>query len=343
MRYAVLNRNYASLGLSGLLLTLCTGCPAISSFPAPGQMATQRDPSFGRAYHLYVPTTYRDDQKWPLVVTCHGTRPFDTAPLEMEEWKGVAEKRGFLLLAPELTATSAVAPAPQQQIERQIDDERAILSMLCAVRCCRSVDENRIFITGWSAGGYDVLFVGLRHPEIFRAVAVRQGNFNPAYVEPCIPFLDRNQPIQVTYGRFDLLRDDALKCLDWLRNHDMEPSAVERDIAHRRDLDPVYNFFVDVIRNRPWLRIEVREDPADDMRMTFSTRASFAAAKVLWDFGDGQRSGEASSSHRYANPGLYTVKVAAWPGGGDPHVRQVQLQVPRTRLGAARPATAPAR
>lgn len=331
----------AAIGLPLLSLLLCTGCPAISNLPAPGQLLTLREPQYDREYHLYVPLSYREDRRWPLVVTCHGTRPADTARLQMQEWKGLAEQRGFLVLAPELTAASALAPKTEEQIRRLMEDDRAMLSMLSSIRAARSIDDTQIFITGWSAGCYVALFSGLRHPEVFRGISLRQGNFNAAYVEPCVPFLDQNQPIQVTHAEFDLLRQDALDCIEWLRRHEIEPEQVRQFSGHRRTPDPVFAFFVNVVRNRPWARIEIREDAADDQRVLLGARSSFQPVRVLWDFGDGRRSEEPAPTHRYEHPGLYSVRVALWTSASRRVVRQVQLQIPRVRLGGAIPATGP--
>jgi pimeloyl-ACP methyl ester carboxylesterase len=200
------------------------------------------------------------------------------------------------------------------------------------------VDDKLIFLTGWSAGGYAVLYTGLRHPDVFRALSVRQGNFDKAFVEPCIPFLDRHQPIQIMYGSEDLLKDQALACTTWLRSHDIDPTILERPGFHRRDPRPVFDFFIEIARNRPWIRISIGDDPNDPMRVTLSVRSSFEAVRYLWDFGDEtERSPLSKPVHRYEKPGLYNVQLALWPDQGNPRVRQIQIQIPRARLSSNNP------
>jgi len=327
-------------------LAFSTGCPAISDLPAPGAMLTQQEPDGGREYHLYVPSHYRDEQRWPLVVTCHGTNPFDSARAQRDEWKGIAETKGFLVVAPELVGTSALPAKVDEQISRQAEDEKAILSIVRGIRAARSIDETRIFLTGWSAGAYAVLYTGLRHPDLFRALALRQGNFKPEFVEVCIPFIDRYQPILVTYGNLDPLvpKEQAEASIEWLRSNEMRPEVKERAGAHRRDPQPVYEFFADVVKNRPWIRILVEDDPRDPMHVKFSVRSSFEPVKYLWDFGDHERSPVAAPDHRYDKPAMYTVRVALYTAGDKPYVRQIHLQMPRIRLGvqaATEPATHP--
>lgn len=323
-----------------LLLTCATGCPVVNNLPAPGRVLQQNDPEFNRLYLLYVPTHYRQgDRPWPLVVTCHGTRPFDTAPAELDEWKGLAEQKNFLLVAPELMGTAAgLEPPPAVQVRRQLDDEQAILSIVRTLKAAYSIDDTRVFLTGWSAGGFAVLFTGLRNPDVFRALSLRQPNFDARYLDLCVPMLDRYQAVQVTYGSIDPFQQGGLDCIDWLRKHEMEPTIQERSGTHRRDTGPVYDFFVSVVRHRPWIRIHVLEDPLDPMNVTFSVKTSFDPLQYLWDFGDGtDRVATARPAHRYDAPGTYNVRVGLWRSEKDKHVRMVQLQMPRVRLGAAPP------
>ncbi len=322
------------------ILVCCTGCPVVSNLPAPGRTTRQQDPEFRREYHLYIPTGYNAQRPIPLVMSCHGTKPFDTARAQLDEWKGLAEQRNFLLVAPELVGTKGdFTPAAPEQIRRQMEDEAAILAIIRTIKAGYSVEPSQVFLTGWSAGGHAVLFTGLRHPDVFRALSARQGNFKPEFVEPCVPFLDRYQPVQITYGALDPLRDQALACIDWLRAHDLDPLAQERTGSHRRDAKPVYDFFADVTRNKPWIQVVAAEDPNDPMRLTFTAKASFEPKVYLWDFGDGTaRSPVAAPEHRFEKPGLYSIRVGLWQSDDKHYVRQVSLQIPRVRLGATLPA-----
>jgi len=325
------------------LVAACAGCPVVSNRPAPGRALEERDPECRRRYRLYVPTRYRPDARWPLVVACHGTPPWDTVDLQFKEWKGLAEEKGFLLAVPELIGTRGdFVPSVEKQIQRQMADEKAILSVVRAVKAGWSVHPARVFLAGWSAGGYAVLFTGLRHPEVFRALSIRQGNFNSDFVEPCVPFLDRFQPVQIMYGEADLIKDQALACIRWLRDHGMQPTVLERPGIHRRDPLPMVQFFADVVQHHPWVRMAVLEDPLDAMKLTFEARCSFSPVRYLWDFGDGSaRSSEARPTHRYVKPGTYTVRMAVWSSEDKPHVRQARMIIPRARLGAPVPATGP--
>lgn len=323
-------------GISLLALAFSTGCPVVQNLPSPGRVVKEREPETRRGYLLYVPAKYTDARQWPLVITCHGTPPYDSAAAQFEEWRGLAERRGFLLAAPDLIGTRGdFTPPRAEQIRRQLADEEAILGLIRTIQSAYAIDDSRIFLTGWSAGGYAVLFTGLRHPDVFRALSVRQGNFDSAFVEPCIPFLDRHQPIQIMFGSEDvLLGNQPANCIAWLRSHDIEPTLLERAGFHRRDPGPVVAFFSDVATRRQWIRVSVKDDPSDPMKLTFSVRSTFPPIRHLWDFGDDtERVSLINPTHRYGMAGSYTVRVALWPAKGDPYVRHVKVQVPRVRLG----------
>jgi len=330
-------RNASGFFATALALTSVAGCVVVSNLPAPGRILEQTDPEHGSEYHVYVPSRYTPARQWPIVVTCHGTQPYDTADFQLAEWKGLAEQKNFLLIAPELKGTAGdfVPPAPEQ-VRRQLEDEATILAAVRSVKASYNVDESRVFLTGWSAGGYAVLFTGLRNPDVFRALSLRQPNFDPELVELCKPFFDRTQRIQITYGNLDPLRDGAMQCIDWLRAHDFDPITLERPGMHKRDALPVYEFFVQTVRHHPWVRVQVREDGRDPMRLLLGVKTSFEPVRYLWDFGDGtERVPVASPEHRYAEPGQYNIRVGVWRNDKDYHVRQVQVQVPRIRLGTA--------
>ena len=157
-------------------LSVVSGCqvPINPELPAQTKLATE--PETGSEYYLYVPSAYRPERRWPLVVTCHGTVPWDTAKFQVDEWSPLAEEEDFIVVAPKLKGTRGdFVPAPEKQISLQRKDEQTILAAVRHVEAAYNVAEDEVFITGWSAGGYAVLFTGLRNPDVFRALALRQG------------------------------------------------------------------------------------------------------------------------------------------------------------------------
>jgi len=315
-------------GLLGLLPWL-SGCPAISRYRARGEVLERKAPLAGGSYLLYVPSGYVASRPWPLVVTCHGTGPWDSARLQTREWAGLAEHSGFLVLAPKLRGTRGdITPSPAEQIRLQRADEQAILAAVNHVKAGYNIAEGKVFLTGWSAGAFAVLWTGLGHPEVFRALAIRQGNFNAAFLKPLEDRLDRHQPVFVFYGQVDPLRSQSQACIRWLRERGMRVFADEVPGAHRRMPEIAWRFFTRVMRNFPWFVVQCEPGWSGEPRtVRFWVKADPPPKSVRWSFGDGGGGSGPTTVHRYEAGGTYQVAVRAVLGKGRQVTRRLRVTV----------------
>ena len=157
-------------GLMGLLF-LC-GCHVSSAGaqekPPGTHTFTIMDKGVERRYLLHVPPTYTPARKWPLVVMFHGGG--GTAKLAMREtgWAEKADKEGFLAVFPEGTSPDATRPARFRDnaqtwndgskrpnigaVKRGVADIEFVSMMLADLMLRFSVDERRIYATGFSNG-----------------------------------------------------------------------------------------------------------------------------------------------------------------------------------------------
>jgi len=316
-------------------LTVWCGCPVSQSQDFPAPIRQEHTLGIQRDYFLYVPSTYDPDKQWPLVVTCHGTRPYDDARPQAKEWAALAEGRGFLVAAPKLEGVRGDAGwfrTPDKQIELQLEDEAVILEIVSRVKAAYNVADEQVFLTGWSAGGYAVLFTGLRNPEVFRALAIRQGNFDERYLSPVMPHLDRHQPILIFFGAIDLLKSHAEKCIQWLRREGMNVHRREIAGGHRRRPDIAYGFFRKQARE-PWIVVDaVRGYEGQPLAIRARARCRPAAACYWW-FGDGNTGRGTEVVHAYAQPGTYAVTMQAVMPGGRKVQRKIEVTVPPVLVG----------
>ena len=320
----------AVLGLSG-----GSGCVVFETLEGV-ELVTE--PQTGGQYYLYVPTTYDAEKAWSLVVTCHGTEPYDTAPRQIKEWKALAETKRFIVVAPKLEGTQGdFPPPPPKQIARQRRDERLILSVVNHVRGSRNIAADRIFLTGWSAGGYAVMFTGLRHPDVFRALSVRQGNFDERFVTPVVPALDPYQPVHVFYGIVDIFVIDQCRAsVEWLRDQNMFVRQEKTTGGHRREPERSYNFFLRCVKDYPWVRVRAFvADPQRPRSVRFQVKSSEPVRTYAWDFGDGKTSPVARPTHTFDADGTYNVSVVVDVGRKDPERRTIRVVVPLRQLGGA--------
>jgi poly(3-hydroxybutyrate) depolymerase len=184
--------------LAGLL----AGCPVphhLEQAPVPHRY--ERDPVTGGGYYYYVPSTYSHDRPAPLIVSCHGTPPFDVAEHHVREWKGLAEKQGCIVVAPILGATDGILG--DGPLVGMFADERLILSIISYLGYRYNVDKANIMITGFSGGGFPTYWVGLRHPGIFSAVVARNCNFSEGNTDGWYPPEATQTNVFVYYGEND--------------------------------------------------------------------------------------------------------------------------------------------
>ncbi len=267
-----------------------------------------------------------------MVGACHGTIPYDTADLEMREWAKFAEEKGIIVVAPRLESSKGdFPPGREEQIERQRTDERRILAIVRETVQMYNVASERIFITGWSAASYPIFQTGLNHPDIFRAIFVRQGSFEERFMDPSQDAMDRWQPIKIVYGRNDFLRDQTRASIKWLREQAM--FVVEEEISgiHRR-IDPgtAWKFFEEVARERPWIQVRAENVVgAEPLTVQFELDAIPKAVRQKWYFGDQSESREAAPTHVYSAPGRYRVTVNVEVEGGKVYMRPKIVRVAR--------------
>jgi predicted esterase len=304
-------RTITALGL--LTLVFCAGCPSLEPLPTKAAITEQTEGRTQHPYLLYIPSRYTDSRPWPLLILCHGTWPYDTPKLQMQEWATFCETNGIIVAAPQLEGTKGdFPPPPEKQIALQQQDEQTILGVVASMKQRYRIAEEQVFMTGWSAGAFSILYTGIRNADVFRALAVRQGSFDARYFadipEECF---DPWQPIKVIYGTTDVLRDQTLACIAWLRDQKMYVSAEEIPGTHRR-IEPsvVWRYFKEVMRERLWVRIRARPvDEADPLTVRFELDAIPEVVRQRWYFSESDDTTEATPVRTFPRPGKYKIAV----------------------------------
>lgn len=311
-----------------------TDCSQFIDGNLPEPVRSTREPELGRAYQLYRPSWYDASQSWPLIVVCHGGFP-DSPKRRIQAWTELAEEYGFLIAAPKLTsAPSLRKPKAKAQRERQIRDEAVILSVVRHMRAGHNISDDRVFLHGWSSGAFVALYTGLRHPEIFRAVALAKPRFQLEFVEGVADRLDRHQPIFVHFAIDDTLTgNNGQRCCEWLRS--IGADLIEEPIGpvDSTNTKPYVEFFQETVRTNPWVRI--RALPAaggGPLAVQFKLRSSYVPTRYRWEFGDGTESTAAQPSHGYAAAGTYSVTLTVDGPHDVDRKRVVQVKVPEVVL-----------
>jgi len=101
----------------------------------------------------------------PLLITLHGEA--ENALAISTVWRSITESHGFVLAAPQ--GKYLVADG-HYQWGRRVDAEALVMQAIERAKQKYQIDQNRIYLMGFSQGGYLSLSIGLSRPDLFAGV-----------------------------------------------------------------------------------------------------------------------------------------------------------------------------
>ncbi len=313
-------------------LAILTGCPANLN-RVPGSTESVRENDSGGKYLMYVPSWHSNEKTWPIVVTCHGTIPWDTADLQMREWRGLAERVGFIVIAPRLTATNGIVlTTTSAQLKGQLQDEKLILNAVNKAIRSLNGDRTRVYMAGWSGGGYAVYHTGVRNPDVFRALVVRMGTFKEKYLPDVASRIDPYQPASIFFGSGDPLPGINKQCrqaYEFLKSHGSKRIKL-REITggHRRRPELAFEVFKAATDRYAFVKLSAVTDiDGDGLTVKFYLTVDPEPKFVLWEFGDDTTSTDLQPLHTFRKSDTYTVTVTIVTPKGTKTQRQLTVKV----------------
>lgn len=115
-------------------------------------------------YLLYLPQAYADDEKkWPLILFLHGAG-------ERGDDLELVKQHGPPKIVVARDDFPFVVVSPQCPVDRWWDTE-VLSALLDDVVAQHRIDEDRIYLTGLSMGGFGTWSLAVRQPDRFAAIA----------------------------------------------------------------------------------------------------------------------------------------------------------------------------
>jgi len=169
-----------------------------------------------RTYYLFVPATGSGPK--PLLLLLHGSGHNGMSLID--PWKGLAEKEGIILVAPDSFNS--------QEWAFPVDGPDFLHEVVEAVKAKYPVDGKRICVFGHSAGAIFGLYMGVMESRYFAAVAVHAGAFRNG-MDQYLEHAERKTPIAIWVGNKDqyFSLDDVHSTRDALTAHGFEPKLTE--------------------------------------------------------------------------------------------------------------------
>jgi poly(3-hydroxybutyrate) depolymerase len=169
-------------------------------------------------YQLYVPSTYDRSRPTPLIIALHCLGSDAWHMIRYEGLTELAEARGYIVAAPMgynsrgwygSLGPGRASPGGRPGNADDPEDlgalsEQDVMNVLDRVRQEFSIDSRRIYLMGHSMGGGGTWYLGIKHPELWAALAPAA----PAiYSSPDALTAIRTIPVTVVQGDSDELVD----------------------------------------------------------------------------------------------------------------------------------------
>lgn len=154
--------------------------PSGGESTASARAAVVTSGSFGGyAYRLFIPSSYAAGRATPLVVMLHGCTQTPDQFAQSTQMDALAESAGFLVAYPEQpTSANPVRcfrwfePAHQS---RGAGEPSIIAGIVSQIAGRYTLDSDRVFAAGFSAGAGMAVILGATYPDVFAAIAVGSG------------------------------------------------------------------------------------------------------------------------------------------------------------------------
>ena len=192
------------IDLSKTILTVLVSCGYCLSACLYGQTTVDGSFIFGntvRNYRLYIPAAYDPAQPVPLVLNLHG---YGSNNLEQEfygDFRPIADTANFIIVHPNGTIDALNKRFWNTFGTSTVDDIGFLSALIDTISSEYAIDQNRIYSTGMSNGGFMSYELACFLSERITAVASVAGTMITSHLNSCNPY--HPTPVMHIHGTAD--------------------------------------------------------------------------------------------------------------------------------------------
>lgn len=206
-----------------------------------------------RDYILYVPDNYTGEISFPLVFNFHGYTSNANDQMNYGDFRSIADTAGFLIVHPMgLMDNTGTTHFNVGWGTSTVDDLGFVDALLDSLIMDYNIDENRIYSTGMSNGGFMSYHLACNLGDRFAAIASVTGTMSPPTFADCNP--SHPTPILEIHGTADFVvpyngnvfSTSVEDVIDyWKTNNqcDEDPITTELDDLNTSDGSTVTHFY----------------------------------------------------------------------------------------------------
>jgi len=164
------------------ILLLYPQCPSLAA--GTTQQCSLNAQGLTRRYWLYLPSSYKQGVKFPLLIMLHGGGGTGKGAMTETDWTATAEKQGFIVAFPDAVPRDPGKPSSFRNnaqawndgsgrfpSQKSVDDVAFLKLMVEQISSKYGVDNSRVFITGFSNGASMAFRAAAELSSIFAAAA----------------------------------------------------------------------------------------------------------------------------------------------------------------------------
>ena len=163
--------------LTMALLLVSVFVPATTA--SAGQTVSGSGSYNGLTYQVYIPSSYQAGTAVPMYVMLHGCTQTASSFASATGMNAFAEQKGFIVLYVQQSSGNNMNACfnwfETGDQKRGSGEPKDIYNIVTKVTSTYTVDENRIFVAGFSAGAYMAPVLGATYPDVYSGILVNSG------------------------------------------------------------------------------------------------------------------------------------------------------------------------